>query len=52
VISVFGAPISWKSKSSKNVTLSSTELEYFSASETARELYACSWFNLRNGIVE
>jgi hypothetical protein len=33
-----GAPISWKSKSSKSVTLSSTEAEYFAVSETAKEL--------------
>jgi hypothetical protein len=33
-----GAPISWKSKSSKSVTLSSTEAEYFAASETAKKL--------------
>ena len=33
-----GAPISWKSKSCKSVTLSSTEAEYFAASETAKEL--------------
>jgi hypothetical protein len=33
-----GAPISWKSKSSKSVTLASTEAEYFAASETAKEL--------------
>ncbi len=32
-----GAPISWKSKSSKSVTLSSTEAEYFASSETAKE---------------
>ena len=33
-----GAPISWKSKASKSVTLSSTEAEYFASSETAKEL--------------
>jgi hypothetical protein len=33
-----GAPISWKSKSNKSVTLSSTEAEYYASSETAKEL--------------
>jgi Reverse transcriptase (RNA-dependent DNA polymerase) len=33
-----GAPISWKSKSGKSVTLSSTEAEYFAISELAKEL--------------
>jgi hypothetical protein len=33
-----GAPISWKSKSNKSVTLSSTEAEYYAASEAAKEL--------------
>ena len=33
-----GAPVSWKSKSCKSVTLSSTEAEYFAGSETAKEL--------------
>ena len=33
-----GALISWKSKSSKSVTLSSTEAEYFASSEAAKEL--------------
>jgi hypothetical protein len=33
---ICGAPISWKSKSSKSVTLSSTEAEYFAASETSK----------------
>lgn len=44
-ISVFGyviylnnAPISWKSKSGKSVTLSSTEAEYYAISEVAKEL--------------
>jgi hypothetical protein len=32
-----GAPIAWKSKSGKSVTLSSTEAEYFAASEIAKE---------------
>jgi hypothetical protein len=32
-----GAPISWKSKSGKSVTLSSTEAEYFATSEVAKE---------------
>jgi hypothetical protein len=38
VINFCGAPISWKAKASKSVTLSSTEAEYFAASETAKEL--------------
>jgi Reverse transcriptase (RNA-dependent DNA polymerase) len=33
-----GAPISWKSKAGKSVTLSSTEAEYFAASEIAKEV--------------
>jgi hypothetical protein len=33
-----GAPISWKSKSGKSVTLSSTEAEYFAVSEVAKEV--------------
>jgi hypothetical protein len=33
-----GAPISWKSKSGKSVTLSSTEAEYFATSEVAKEV--------------
>ena len=33
-----GALISWKSKSGKTVTLSSTEAEYYACSETAKEL--------------
>jgi hypothetical protein len=33
-----GAPISWKSKSNKSVTLSSTEAEYYASSEAAKEL--------------
>jgi Reverse transcriptase (RNA-dependent DNA polymerase) len=44
-ISVYGyviylndAPISWKSKSGRSVTLSSTEAEYFAISECAKEL--------------
>jgi hypothetical protein len=32
-----GAPIAWKSKSGKSVTLSSTEAEYFATSEIAKE---------------
>jgi hypothetical protein len=34
IVSICGAPISWNSKSSKIVTLSSTKAEYFAASET------------------
>ena len=44
-ISVYGyilyfceAPIAWKSKAGKSVTLSSTEAEYFAASEVAKEV--------------
>ena len=44
-ISVYGyiiyfcnAPIAWKSKSGKSVTLSSTEAEYFATSEIAKEI--------------
>jgi hypothetical protein len=33
-----GAPIAWKSKSGKSVTLSSTEAEYFALSEVAKEV--------------
>jgi Reverse transcriptase (RNA-dependent DNA polymerase) len=33
-----GAPISWKSKSGRSVTLSSTEAEYFALSELAKEI--------------
>jgi hypothetical protein len=33
-----GAPISWKSKACRSVTLSSTEAEYYSGSETAKEM--------------
>ena len=33
-----GAPIAWKSKAGKSVTLSSTEAEYFAASEVAKEV--------------
>jgi hypothetical protein len=33
-----GAPIAWKSKAGKSVTLSSTEAEYFGASEIAKEV--------------
>ena len=34
----YGAPISWKSKAGKSVTLSSTEAEYYASSEAAKEL--------------
>jgi hypothetical protein len=33
-----GAPIAWKSKSGKSVTLSSTEAEYYATSEVAKEV--------------
>jgi hypothetical protein len=33
-----GAPIAWKSKAGKRVTLSSTEAEYYTTSETAKEV--------------
>jgi hypothetical protein len=35
-----GAPITWKSKSGKSVTLSSTEAEYLAMSEIAKEVIA------------
>ena len=38
VIYYSGAPISWKSKAGKNVTLSSTEAEYFASSEATKEM--------------
>jgi hypothetical protein len=38
VVYFCGAPISWKSKAGKSVTLSSTEAEYYACSETAKEL--------------
>jgi hypothetical protein len=38
VIYFCGIPISWKSKSGRSVTLSSTEAEYFALSECAKEL--------------
>jgi hypothetical protein len=38
VIYFCGVPISWKSKSGRSVTLSSTEAEYFAISECAKEL--------------
>ena len=33
-----GAPIAWKSKSGRSVTLSSTEAEYYAVSEVAKEI--------------
>jgi hypothetical protein len=33
-----GAPIAWKSKAGKSVTLSSTEAEYYATSEKAKEV--------------
>jgi hypothetical protein len=45
-----GAPVSWKSKSGKSVTLSSTEAEYFASSEAAKELMFM--FNLLEGMNE
>ena len=38
IIYFCGAPIAWKSKSGKSVTLSSTEAEYFATSEVAKEV--------------
>jgi hypothetical protein len=38
IIYFCGAPIAWKSKSGRSVTLSSTEAEYFAISEVAKEL--------------
>ena len=38
VIYFCGAPIAWKSKGNKTVTLSSTEAEYFAISEVAKEI--------------
>jgi hypothetical protein len=38
VVYFCGAPTSWKSKSSKSVTPSSTEAEYYAVSETSKEL--------------
>ena len=45
-----GAPVSWKSKSNKCVTLSSTEAEYYAASEAAKELLFLS--NIIEGMKE
>ena len=45
-----GAPVSWKSKSGRSVTLSSTEAEYFASSEAAKELMFM--FNLLEGMNE
>jgi hypothetical protein len=38
VIYFCGAPVAWKSKAGKSVTLSSTEAEYFALSEVTREI--------------
>jgi hypothetical protein len=38
IVYFYGTPISWKPKSIKRATLSSTESEYFTATETAKEL--------------
>jgi hypothetical protein len=38
VIYFCGAPIAWKSKSAKSVTLSSTEAEYIALSEVTKEI--------------
>jgi hypothetical protein len=38
IIYFCGAPIAWKSKSSKSVTLSSTEAEYYALSEVTKEI--------------
>ena len=38
IIYFLGAPIAWKSKAGKSVTLSSTEAEYFALSEVTKEI--------------
>ena len=38
ILYLCGVPISWKSKTQKSVTLSSTEAEYVAMSETAKEI--------------
>jgi hypothetical protein len=37
VLYLCGAPIAWKSKAGKSVTLSSSEAEYYATSEIAKE---------------
>jgi hypothetical protein len=38
VLYLCGAPIAWKSKAGNSVTLSSTEAEYYAASEVSKEV--------------
>ena len=38
ILYLCGAPISWRSKAGKSVTLSSTEAEYVAVSEFAKEV--------------
>jgi len=45
-----GAPVSWKSKSGRSVTLSSTEAEYYAGSEVTKELMFI--YNLLQGMEE
>jgi hypothetical protein len=39
VLYFFGAPIAWKAKAGNSVTLSSTEAEYYTTSEIAKEIF-------------
>jgi hypothetical protein len=50
IIYFCGAPIAWKSKSGKSVTLSSTEAEYFALSEVAKESDFCETSSGFNGL--
>jgi hypothetical protein len=45
-----GAPIAWKSKAVNSVTLSSTEAEYYAASEIAKEVVFAKKLLEENGI--
>jgi hypothetical protein len=45
-----GAPIAWKSKAGKSVTLSSTEAEYYATSEIAKEVIFAKKLLEENGI--